>query len=65
MANLPTDKKLVRVDYTYEDGERYTITGKAVATMQADLREAETMDFVHGGSGYKRINWRRTTDLRS
>jgi hypothetical protein len=54
--DLPQNKKLIRVEYHYEGGDKYMIEGEDVENYKNNIEGASWMCISHGQT-FKSVNW--------
>ena len=54
------DKKLKRVVYEYEDGNKYEITERSVINYQKNIKAASLLHFIHYGNVFRPIKWTKS-----
>jgi len=55
---LPENKKLAKITYEYENGDRFYIDKGDLRMYEYNIKIAETETIVHSGR-FKKVNWNK------
>ena len=59
MSELPQNKKLVRVIYEYENGERYEVTGEYAENLQENIASVSSIAMTRSYCAFKEVEWKK------